>query len=1005
MSDIRFNRWLHQSGTGGVSQDSSGHIGIGTTVPTMALDVRGDVNIGNTININNASGIISATTFTGTTGTFSGNVSAVDGTFTGDVTIAGTLTYEDVANIDAVGIITAQSDIIVGGGLTVTGISTFNNDVKLLDNDKLKFGIGEDLQIYHTGNHSRIYDSGVGKLQLGSDTQVEILNGSFSVPIAQFNPGGSVVLRHNTTTRLETANTGAVVTGILTATTFSGNLTGNVTGDLTGNLAGISSIAAISSSISATAGDIFVYDTRKDSDGGAWRKRTQHTSWYNETLGTATRGTRKEFPAVAVIVATSSGVTIYDGDDPDLPMWMVFEDTEADMINTHNVNPNSFSLSALNANVLVGSHHPSYGEANVINFISDNGVSYYSAHSGDYRGSISQRNDALSQTINSNYGTLVNSVVKDVAMTVLPNAPIDDATGLPVPTIAVATNGGVSVIKDDGTVVDHVDSAGGQSTQVAFTQDGKLAHSHDGHTGIRIDSLRSSDFTYGSNKVARHNSEEFYINYGLILSGWSGNAPKLNTGSFNSGGQIVPVQDNILAERADTGLNLLARDFPGSPNNNRIAYTTTSYNTGWMQGDIKGAFLSDTDTTNVTGSELITNTDFSSDLSGWSNGNPSQFTRVTTNVGGDTDGKLMYYAVDNNVRTFHQNVTCVAGEKYVLSLRACSDTANAMVIDIDGTNVITIDDNNNAAFITKQHTFTAGSTSVRIRIESAAANRSYFTDFSVRLAVEDRSVNDNGLQVFGTITKSAVATGADLVAYSGFSASNYLQQPYNSDLDFGTGDFSIMFWYKATAGDYTAQCFLHRGDGGAGTWGSGKIIQIEFNGTNIAAFLAESAFSSFDTVAIPGATAATGQWQHYTLIRRASFVGAYLNGELKDSTISNRDLSNTSAKTWIGERPNNSRPLDTTSLALFRMSASAPSDEQIKKIYNDEKHLYKENAKATLYGSSDAVTALGYDEDTELLHVGTSSGRSDFQGLRRINNTTTAVTTAISASDDLIAEQ
>ena len=41
----------------------------------------------------------------------------------------------------------------------------------------------------------------------------------------------------------------------------------------------------------------------KDSDGGAWRKRTQHTSWYNETLGTSTRGTRREFPAVAVIVA------------------------------------------------------------------------------------------------------------------------------------------------------------------------------------------------------------------------------------------------------------------------------------------------------------------------------------------------------------------------------------------------------------------------------------------------------------------------------------------------------------------------------------------------------------------------------------------------------------------------------------------------------------------------------------------------------------------------------
>ena len=93
------------------------------------------------------------------------------------------------------------------------------------------------------------------------------------------------------------------------------------------------------------------------------------------------------------------------------------------------------------------------------------------------------------------------------------------------------------------------------------------------------------------------------------------------------------------------------------------------------------------------------------------------------------------------------------------------------------------------------------------------------------------------------------------------------------------------------------------------------------------------------------------------------------------------------------------------SINLIRMSSSVPSPEQIKKIYEDEKVLFQENAKATLYGSSDAVTALAYDEDTELLHVGTSAGRSDFQGLRRINNTTTAVTTAISASDELIAEQ
>ena len=122
----------------------------------------------------------------------------------------------------------------------------------------------------------------------------------------------------------------------------------------------------------------------------------------------------------------------------------------------------------------------------------------------------------------------------------------------------------------------------------------------------------------------------------------------------------------------------------------------------------------------ATGSNLITNGSFDTDFSGWSNGNPSQYTYTYNSVGGDTSGKLMYYAIDNNVRTFYQYITCVSGERYTLSFDACSDTANAMVIDIDGTNVKTIDDNNNVGYIHYNVSFTAGSTSVRIRIESAA---------------------------------------------------------------------------------------------------------------------------------------------------------------------------------------------------------------------------------------------------------------------------------------------
>ena len=82
-------------------------------------------------------------------------------------------------------------------------------------------------------------------------------------------------------------------------------------------------IDKIKAKTSDTAVDIFVYDTRKDSDGGAWRYRTKSLSWYNESPS-ATRGARKEFPAVAVIVMESTQCTIYDADDPNLSMWMVF---------------------------------------------------------------------------------------------------------------------------------------------------------------------------------------------------------------------------------------------------------------------------------------------------------------------------------------------------------------------------------------------------------------------------------------------------------------------------------------------------------------------------------------------------------------------------------------------------------------------------------------------------------------------------------------------------------
>ena len=64
-----------------------------------------------------SSGIITATKFDGPFDSI--NVSG-DATFTGSVSIGGTLTYEDVTNIDSVGLITARKGIISSGVVTAT---------------------------------------------------------------------------------------------------------------------------------------------------------------------------------------------------------------------------------------------------------------------------------------------------------------------------------------------------------------------------------------------------------------------------------------------------------------------------------------------------------------------------------------------------------------------------------------------------------------------------------------------------------------------------------------------------------------------------------------------------------------------------------------------------------------------------------------------------------------------------------------------------------------------
>ena len=292
----------------------------------------------------------------------------------------------------------------------------------------------------------------------------------------------------------------------------------------------------------------------------------------------------------------------------------------------------------------------------------------------------------------------------------------------------------------------------------------------------------------------------------------------------------------------------------------------------------------------------------------------------------------------------------------------------------------------------------------RLRFIRSTGSNDYNINFLNISTEYDRSVNDKGIGVYGTVPKQVVATGADLVSYGGFSNNNYLRQPYNSDLRFEQNDFSIMFWiYDTGVNEHTTIISKDERE-----FDISRLANA--NGNKLRIYTRNSS----EDLRAPDSTSALpfNKWVCVCVTyTNGNTKKVYIDGVL-DRTITGTDgeydIDSTTYRLNIGVRNTggtNAYSATGIKLALMRISGSAPSPEQIKKIYEDERVLFQENAKATLYGSSDAVTALGYDEDTELLHVGTSAGRSDFQGLRRINNTTTAVTTAISASDDLIAEQ
>ena len=718
---------------------------------------------------------------------------------------------------------------------------------------------------------------------------------------------------------------------------------------------------AESKAITAVAG--FVYDTSLDSDGGAWRTgwRALASSWYWETLNTATRGARREFPAVAVIISEGTKVTVFDGDDPTLPMWMVFNGGSDWDIFFPNLGGGITSIVAKNGVIYGGDETTSGYGLTSVSFIEDAAYNRSSVTHKRFNNNILNRNsnNGAFYTILSSTGVVVNDKINDVAITVLPNAPIDEATGLPTLTIFVFTDGGVSKIKDDDTV--ESTASGSSVVSGNISGDTVLARAQGGITTTRI----------GLNETLPAGGASHLNSY------WPTNYYTSTIPAVLHGNGVI--SDKSTAVGANTGLTILAEDTT-TPANGMVAYLTSEYNTGWMQGDIKGCLLSSTAITSLVGTELAPDLTTYADQAaavtdGWTLGTGWTFDAVDDEF--DCDG------TQTAVSNLYHTSGLPSGEPIILTFVVTNYVAGNVKPSAGSTGAGTNVSTNG----TYTETLTVAGSTDAYMIADVDFNGSVEIT-GMRLAVEDRSVNNNGIGVYGTIARTVVATGAELVAYSGFSATDYLEQPYNADLDFGTGDFHVMGWVKATiAGRYLFQ----RLGGGA--------VYIYIDGSGFVEFGTTTAGADY----LKGTTDITNAgWVFVCGVRRSGVKEVHVNGALEGTSSYTGDVSGTAPVLTVGVSGTYAGPL-AGSLALFRIGAGAPSAAQIAKMYEDEKHLFQENALATI--SADAVTALAVDPFTGLLEVGTAGDIDTVSGITPISRSTDNGATFISVADKLRISQ
>ena len=213
-----------------------------------------------------------------------------------DFTVASstlTFTTPPASGLDFWGIIQGDAvDINTPADASVSG-SKLTNPLDLPDNHKIRFGTGNDIEIFHDGSNSYINEAGTGDLLLTATAGNIQLKKNTGSKMLQANVDGSVELYHNNVKKIESASGGISLTGGAAC-----NITGLVEGatitiDMATSLhhsvtlAGNRAFAAPTNQAIGQSGSIFITQDGTGSRTASWNAAFKWAGGTAPTLSTA----------------------------------------------------------------------------------------------------------------------------------------------------------------------------------------------------------------------------------------------------------------------------------------------------------------------------------------------------------------------------------------------------------------------------------------------------------------------------------------------------------------------------------------------------------------------------------------------------------------------------------------------------------------------------------------------------------------------------------------------